>query len=118
MICRSLCSVASFKVRGPPKSPPATSGKVLEEFKNADPPSFALVIHFLFVPETRGSVLLDREAKRRRKAGEVNVYGPGEVKEKRFNWREILIIWGRPFEMFIREVRFLFPSMRWPLTPF
>ncbi|MCJ1382403.1 hypothetical protein MMC17_005516 [Xylographa soralifera] len=59
-------------------------------------------IHF-FVPETRSAVLVDREAKRRRKAGETNIYGPGELKEHRFSAKEIVTVWVRPFEMFIRE---------------
>ncbi|KAL8728834.1 MAG: hypothetical protein Q9166_005151 [cf. Caloplaca sp. 2 TL-2023] len=61
------------------------------------------LVHFFVVPETRATVLLDREAKRRRKAGEINIYGPNEVKENRFQMKEILKIWGRPFEMFVRE---------------
>ena len=58
--------------------------------------------HF-FVPETRASILLDREAKRRRKAGETNIWGPDELKEERLSVKEVFAIWGRPFEMFIRE---------------
>ncbi|KAL8994806.1 MAG: hypothetical protein Q9188_006966 [Gyalolechia gomerana] len=61
------------------------------------------LVHFLLVPETRATILLDREAKRRRKAGESNIWGPNEIKENRFEMREILKIWGRPFEMFVRE---------------
>lgn len=60
-------------------------------------------IHFFFVPETRATVLIDREAKRRRKAGEGNVYGPNEIKDQRMPMKEILTIWYRPFEMFVRE---------------
>ncbi|MCJ1285897.1 hypothetical protein MMC26_005239 [Xylographa opegraphella] len=59
-------------------------------------------MHF-FVPETRSAVMVDREAKRRRKAGEENLYGPGELKEHRFSAKEIVTVWVRPFEMFIRE---------------
>ena len=59
-------------------------------------------IHF-FVPETRSSVMIDREARRRRKAGETNVYGPGELKEQRFAVKKVVTIWIRPFEMLIRE---------------
>ncbi|KZF25243.1 MFS general substrate transporter [Xylona heveae TC161] len=71
---------------------------------------FTQIIHF-FVPETRASVLVDREAKKRRKAGEKNVYGPGELKEHRFSIKEILIVWSRPFEMFVREPIVLFLSL-------
>ncbi|KAI4235215.1 MAG: hypothetical protein L6R40_006512 [Gallowayella cf. fulva] len=61
------------------------------------------LLHLLVVPETRATILLDREAKRRRKAGETSVYGPNELKENRFQLKGILKIWGRPFEMFVRE---------------
>ncbi|KAJ3824896.1 MFS multidrug transporter [Lentinula raphanica] len=64
---------------------------------------FVQLVHFFFVPETRSTVLLDREAKRLRKAGQTDVYGPGELKEHRFEMREILATWARPFEMFLRE---------------
>ena len=60
------------------------------------------VLH-LFVPETRSTILVDKEAKGRRKAGETNVYGPNELKEQRMSVKEILVIWYRPFEMFVRE---------------
>ncbi|KAJ3787647.1 MFS multidrug transporter [Lentinula aff. detonsa] len=64
---------------------------------------FVQLIHFFFVSETRSTVLLDREAKRLRKSGQTNVYGPGELKEHRFEMKEILATWARPFEMFGRE---------------
>ena len=60
-------------------------------------------LHFFTVPETRSSILIDREAKRRRKAGETNIYGPDELKEHRLSIKEIFAIWARPFEMFLRE---------------
>lgn len=60
------------------------------------------VLHFFLFPETNPVVLLDREAKRRRKAGE-EVYGPLETKEKRFSMREMGKVWGRPFLMFATE---------------
>lgn len=60
------------------------------------------VIHFFAVPETRATILVDREAKKRRKAGETNIYGPGELKDG-LSMREIIAIWARPFEMFFRE---------------
>ena len=48
--------------------------------------------------------MLDREAKRRRKTGEdPNIYGPNEVKEKRIDFKEFLLLSLRPFEMFLRE---------------
>lgn len=62
------------------------------------------IVHFFCVSETRSSVLLDREAKRRRQTGEdPNIYGPNEVKPSRVNIREMMHIWSRPFEMFLRE---------------
>ena len=60
-------------------------------------------LHFALVPETCPLVLLDREARRRRKRGDSNIYGPHELKEKRFDPKEILMVWLRPFEMFVRE---------------
>ena len=64
---------------------------------------FTQLIHFFLVPETRTTILLDKEAKRRRKAGESHIYGPSELKEQRLDFKEVMIIWSRPFEMFIRE---------------
>lgn len=62
------------------------------------------VIHFLLVRESRASILVDREAKRRRKSGEdPDIWGPNEVKENRLDPKEVLRIWRRPFEMFVRE---------------
>lgn len=61
------------------------------------------VLHLLTVPETRATIMMDKEAKRRRKAGETNIYGPDELKEKRLDFKEVLKIWARPFEMFVRE---------------
>ena len=63
---------------------------------------FVQALHLL-VPETRSSILVDKEAKRRRKAGETNIYGPNELKEERMSVKEVLTIWYRPFEMFVRE---------------
>ncbi|KAK1948774.1 major facilitator superfamily transporter [Colletotrichum sublineola] len=60
-------------------------------------------IHF-FMPESRATIIMDREAKRRRKSGEdTNVYGPNEVKKPRLSMHEFTITWLRPFEMFVRE---------------
>ncbi len=61
------------------------------------------IAHFFLVPETRSSVLMTREAKRRRKAGETNIYGPDEIEPQRLTMRQIITIWVRPFEMFIKE---------------
>ena len=56
------------------------------------------------MPESRATILMDREAKRRRKSGEdPNVYGPNEVKNPRISLKEFSVTWIRPFEMFVRE---------------
>ena len=61
------------------------------------------LMHF-FTVETRSTILLDREAKRRRKTGEdTNIWGPNELKKPRISVKEFGVIWRRPFEMFIRE---------------
>ena len=64
---------------------------------------FVQILHFFLVPETRSTVLLDREAKSLRKEGHSNIYGPNELNEHRFETKEILRTWVRPFEMFVRE---------------
>lgn len=65
---------------------------------------FTQLVHFFIVPETRTTIMLDREAKRRRETGEdPNIYGPNELKEKRFDLKEFLWYSIRPFEMFLRE---------------
>jgi len=64
------------------------------------------ILHFLTVPETRVTVMIDKEAQRRRKTGEdPDVYGPNEARtvRQRFAVREILTIWARPFIMFATE---------------
>ncbi|CAI7645785.1 unnamed protein product [Penicillium pancosmium] len=68
-------------------------------------------LHFVLVPETRATLLVDKEAKRRRKAGEEEVYGPNELKKPRLELREVLTIWRRPFEMFLLEPIVLFLSL-------
>ncbi len=60
-------------------------------------------LHFVLVPETRVTILLDKEAKRRRENGEKDVYGPNELKKPRISMKEVLTLWYRPFEMFVRE---------------
>ncbi|KAL1982574.1 hypothetical protein VTN96DRAFT_1160 [Rasamsonia emersonii] len=69
----------------------------------------AQACHF-FVPETRCSILVTREAKRRRKQGE-NVWSPGELDDRHFSMRPILVIWARPFIMFVREPIVLWLSL-------
>lgn len=67
-------------------------------------------LHFFLVPETRSTILIDREAKRRRKTG-LEVYGPNELKQPRLDLHEVLKLWRRPFEMFLREPIVLFLSL-------
>lgn len=59
-------------------------------------------MHFFLVPETRATILIDREARRRRKTGD-EVYGPNELKTPRLDAKDVLRVWRRPFEMFLRE---------------
>jgi hypothetical protein len=61
------------------------------------------VMHFFLVPETNTFVLIDREARRRRKAGTAQVWGPNEVKKQRFSMKEVGKIWWRPFLMLFTE---------------
>ena len=67
-------------------------------------------VHFFAVPETRATLLVGREAKRRRKNGSPNVYGPDELKP-RMTMKEITEIWARPFVMFVREPIVLWLSL-------
>ncbi|KAL4870151.1 hypothetical protein BDV12DRAFT_195752 [Aspergillus spectabilis] len=67
---------------------------------------FVQIAHFLLVPETRTTILMDRIAKKMRKSGEnPNIYGPNELVpySERFSMREILVTWVRPFRMFLTE---------------
>ncbi|KAJ5401017.1 hypothetical protein N7465_011506 [Penicillium sp. CMV-2018d] len=68
------------------------------------------ILHFFIVPETRTTILIDREAKRRRKNGE-DIWGPDELKTPRLDLHDVLRIWIRPFEMFLREPIVLFLSL-------
>lgn len=67
---------------------------------------FVQIIHFLMVPETRTSVMMDNIAKEMRKSGEnPNIYGPTEGMSfrERFPPRELMATWIRPFSMFLTE---------------
>lgn len=57
-------------------------------------------IHFFFVPETRATIMLNREAKRQRANGR-NVVGPTEG--QKIHTREVLTIMGRPYKMLVCE---------------
>jgi hypothetical protein len=54
---------------------------------------------------------LDREAKKQRKHGIANVYGPLELHGPDLSVKELGIIWARPFSMFFREPIVLFLSL-------
>jgi MFS family permease len=62
---------------------------------------FVQMMHF-FVPETRCNILITREARRRRKNGEM-VWSGDELKTTRMSFRWVLMVWMRPFIMFVRE---------------
>ena len=67
---------------------------------------FVQVAHFLLVPETRTTILMDRIAKKKRESGEnPNIYGPNELVpfKERFSMCEVLVTWVRPFKMFLTE---------------
>ncbi|KAK6214902.1 major facilitator superfamily transporter [Colletotrichum tabaci] len=62
-------------------------------------------LHFFTVPETRTTIMMNRIAKRRRKEGNPNIWGPDELVpfKDRFSAKEILSTWVRPFKMFLTE---------------
>ncbi|KAJ5912184.1 uncharacterized protein N7473_001487 [Penicillium subrubescens] len=67
---------------------------------------FVQIMHFLLVPETRTTVMMDRIAKDMRESGEnPNIYGPTEGMSfrERFPPRELMATWIRPFRMFLTE---------------
>jgi len=66
---------------------------------------FVQVLHFFVVPETRSTCMMDKIAKRRRKAGDNNIYGPNEITpfKERINFKEIMVTFYRPFKMFLTE---------------
>ncbi|CAO2649410.1 Nn.00g067950.m01.CDS01 [Neocucurbitaria sp. VM-36] len=74
---------------------------------------FVQAVHFLCNPETRSTILLDREAKRRRKTGEdPNIYGPNEIRGgHKITFKEVITIFWRPFYMFFTEPIVLWLSL-------
>ncbi|KAK3984065.1 putative MFS transporter [Cladorrhinum sp. PSN332] len=67
---------------------------------------FVQILHLLFVPETRTTILLDRIAQKRRRSGKApNLYGPNEILPfwRRFTFKELIWTWIRPFRMFLTE---------------
>lgn len=59
------------------------------------------LIHFFCVPETRSTIILDREAKKRREEGE-EVYGPNEVNSG-LSSKEFWTLFFRSFQMLWTE---------------
>lgn len=66
---------------------------------------FIQAVHFFTVPETRTTIMMNRIAKKRRKAGNPNIWGPDELVpfKERFSVKEVLLTWIRPFRMFLTE---------------
>lgn len=66
---------------------------------------FVQALHFFTVPETRTTIMLNKIAKKRRKEGNPNVWGPDELVpvSERLSAKEILKTWTRPFVMFLTE---------------
>ena len=71
------------------------------------------VMHFFLVPETRSTLILDKEAKRQRKAGpgEINIWGPHEIHGFELSLRDIWVVWSRPFHMLFTEPIILWLSL-------
>jgi len=68
------------------------------------------LVHLVCNPETRATILLDREAKRRRAHGQVNVFGPKEIQPS-LKMRDVWKIWYRPLYMFFTEPIVLWLSL-------
>ena len=66
---------------------------------------FIQALHFFTVPETRTTIMMNRIAKKRRKEGNPNIWGPDEIEpfRERFSVKEVLVTWLRPFRMFLTE---------------
>ena len=66
---------------------------------------FIQIVHFFTVPETRTTIMMNKIAKKRRKDGHPNIWGPDELVpfKERFSAKEVLITWMRPFKMFLTE---------------
>lgn len=65
------------------------------------------ILHLWLVPETRATVLLDKEAERRRKTGEdPNIWGPCSIEgtlTQRMSIKHITSVWIRPFVFLATE---------------
>lgn len=62
----------------------------------------AQIAHFVLVPETRATLLLNKEAEKRRK-NEEEVYGPNELHGFKLSPKDIAEVLIRPFHMLFTE---------------
>lgn len=71
------------------------------------------LLHLFVAKETRATILLDHEAKKQRKLGNTNIYGPNEIKsfKERIQPREVLKTFLRPYHMLFCEPIVLFLSL-------
>ncbi|KAM0716756.1 hypothetical protein Q7P37_008201 [Cladosporium fusiforme] len=73
------------------------------------------IIHLITVPETRATVLLDQEAKRRRDSGEnTMVYGPNEISGnfwQRLDFKHVMKLMWRPYLFLLKEPIVTFLSL-------
>jgi hypothetical protein len=61
------------------------------------------ILHFFTVPETRATIMLDQEAKKRKKADPNSKWvGPHDGGHN-LSYKEVVAIWIRPFKMFATE---------------
>ncbi|KAI1473198.1 MFS general substrate transporter [Daldinia caldariorum] len=74
---------------------------------------FVQGLHYFLVPETRATIVMDTIAKEKRKADpSCKLYGPTEMAGKKcLKWSEIMVIWMRPFKMFLTEPIVLVSSL-------
>ena len=67
------------------------------------------LFHFFLVPETRSTVLLTKEAKRRRRDNQEDIWGPNDVKKLTF--KEVIGTMLRPYHMLLCEPIVTFLSL-------
>ncbi|KAF8321305.1 polyamine transporter 4 [Clavulina sp. PMI_390] len=72
---------------------------------------FTQLLHFLVVPETRSTVLLEQGANKLRKEGRTREADAIQFDKPVLDMKHAMTIWIRPFEMFIREPIVLLLSM-------
>lgn len=67
------------------------------------------LVHGFCVPETRSTVMLNKEAKKQRKKSSANVKGPTE--DQKIDWKDVAAIMGRPYKMLLCEPIVTFLSL-------